>query len=97
MNREILASNLVICRSGYSSLMDLAKLRKKAILVPTPGQTEQEYLAEKFFKERIFYFQKQQAFNLKLALEKSNNFTGFQQKLDSDKVLKQHIQDLLKT
>lgn len=36
----------IICRSGYSTLMDLVSLDKKAILVPTPGQTEQEYLAE---------------------------------------------------
>lgn len=38
-------SNGVICRSGYSSLMDLSKLRVAAILVPTQGQAEQEYLA----------------------------------------------------
>ena len=35
----------IICRSGYSMLMDLAALNKKALLIPTPGQTEQEYLA----------------------------------------------------
>lgn len=36
----------IYCRSGYSTLMDLAVLRRRAILFPTPGQTEQEYLAE---------------------------------------------------
>jgi UDP:flavonoid glycosyltransferase YjiC (YdhE family) len=35
----------VVCRSGYSTIMDLVALGKKAILIPTPGQTEQEYLA----------------------------------------------------
>ncbi|MBL7943788.1 MAG: hypothetical protein JNM00_13530 [Flavobacteriales bacterium] len=39
-------SKLVICRSGYSTLMDLHQLGTKALLVPTPGQSEQEYLAE---------------------------------------------------
>ena len=34
----------IICRSGYSTVMDLMRLGKRAILVPTPGQTEQEYL-----------------------------------------------------
>lgn len=34
----------IICRPGYSMLMDLAALNKKALLIPTPGQTEQEYL-----------------------------------------------------
>lgn len=38
-------ASLVLCRSGYSTLMDLAVLGKKALLIPTPGQTEQEYLA----------------------------------------------------
>lgn len=37
---------LVISRSGYSSIMDYAHLAKPAILIPTPGQAEQEYLAE---------------------------------------------------
>jgi hypothetical protein len=41
----ILSSRLVICRSGYSSLMDLSELGKAMLLVPTPGQTEQLYLA----------------------------------------------------
>lgn len=40
------SSSLVICRSGYSSIMDLAALGAKALFVPTPGQTEQIYLAE---------------------------------------------------
>ena len=35
----------IICRSGYSTLMDLQRLGRTALLVPTPGQTEQEYLA----------------------------------------------------
>ncbi len=39
------AADLVVCRSGYSTLMDLAIMGKKALLIPTPGQTEQEYLA----------------------------------------------------
>jgi uncharacterized protein (TIGR00661 family) len=38
-------AKLVVARSGYSTVMDLHALGKKAILVPTPGQTEQEYLA----------------------------------------------------
>lgn len=44
---EISKAQYLICRSGYSSLMDLAQFEKKLILVPTPGQSEQEYLAER--------------------------------------------------
>lgn len=43
-------AEVVICRSGYSSLMDLAVFKSKAIIIPTRGQTEQEYLA-KILKE----------------------------------------------
>ena len=39
-------SEMVLCRAGYSTLMDLAFFGKKAIFVPTPGQTEQIYLAD---------------------------------------------------
>ncbi|NVK27504.1 MAG: glycosyltransferase [Flavobacteriia bacterium] len=50
LNRDELSqlyadTDVVICRSGYSTLMDLDALGKKALLIPTPGQTEQEYLA----------------------------------------------------
>ena len=41
----------IICRSGYSSIMDLAILGKKAVLIPANGQTEQEYLAETLSKK----------------------------------------------
>jgi UDP:flavonoid glycosyltransferase YjiC (YdhE family) len=46
MSAAFAAASLVICRSGYSTIMDLHHLGKRAILIPTPGQPEQEYLAE---------------------------------------------------
>ncbi|HNR08843.1 MAG TPA: glycosyltransferase [Saprospiraceae bacterium] len=49
---EISKAEYIICRSGYSSLMDLAPFKKKLILVPTPGQTEQEYLAGRLQSKR---------------------------------------------
>ncbi len=39
-------SKMVICRAGYSSIMDLSVMQAEAVLVPTPGQAEQEYLAK---------------------------------------------------
>ncbi len=68
-------SKIVVCRGGYSSIMDLIALRKEAILVPTPGQTEQEYLADHHFKEGNFYTQKQSDFNLAKALIECKNFS----------------------
>lgn len=40
-------SSHIICRSGYSTLMDLVYCKKTALLIPTPGQFEQEYLAQR--------------------------------------------------
>lgn len=47
LKTAFLESETVICRSGYSTLCDLIALNKKAEVYPTPGQTEQEYLAER--------------------------------------------------
>lgn len=44
MRRVISGSDIVITRSGYTSVMELVSLGKRAVLIPTPGQTEQEYL-----------------------------------------------------
>lgn len=43
-------SRLLIARSGYSTIMDVYNLNIKAIWIPTPGQTEQEYLAQVHLK-----------------------------------------------
>jgi uncharacterized protein (TIGR00661 family) len=48
----LLNAKQIICRSGYSTIMDLITLNKGALLIPTPGQTEQEYLAEWNSKKR---------------------------------------------
>ncbi len=48
----ITRSRTIVCRCGYSTLMDMYALGKKdLILIPTPGQTEQEYLAEYWSKK----------------------------------------------
>jgi uncharacterized protein (TIGR00661 family) len=77
LNTAILQSGLIICRPGYSTVMDLAKLEKKAVFIPTPGQTEQEYLAANFMSKGICYSQNQSDFNFELALRESKNYNGF--------------------
>jgi UDP:flavonoid glycosyltransferase YjiC (YdhE family) len=52
----LLSSQKIVCRSGYSTLMDLHAMGLKALLIPTPGQTEQEYLAEYWNKKFGFKF-----------------------------------------
>ena len=78
MQNAILNSEIILSRSGYSTIMDLAYLGKKAIFIPTPGQTEQEYLAERFLKKGIAFSQTQASFDLKIALAKSKNYKGFE-------------------
>ncbi len=86
----------VICRSGYSSLMDLVRLRKKAVFVPTPGQPEQEYLAKKLKNQGLFYSCSQKVFSLQKALQESEKYSGLH--LTNDyKVLKERIEALLKS
>ena len=62
-------SEIILCRSGYTTIMDLVKLEKKAFFIPTPGQYEQEYLAEKFKKEGLVPFAKQDSFKMENILE----------------------------
>jgi hypothetical protein len=74
LNQSISNAGMVITRSGYTSIMDLVKLQKKAILIPTPGQTEQEYLACYMHEQGVFMKAGQQSFNLQEALHQSSHF-----------------------
>lgn len=67
-------SKVVISRSGYSTIMDLAALGKKGILVPTPGQTEQEYLAKYHSQKGRFFTQIQKDFSLEKAFNEVENY-----------------------
>lgn len=87
-------SEMVICRSGYSTIMDLAALGKKAILIPTPGQTEQEYLAKKFSESKTYFSAAQKDFRLIPAIEAAKNFTPI--KISNDyRVLADEINKLI--
>lgn len=89
-------SKLVICRSGYSSLMDLVKLRQKAILIPTPGQTEQEYLGKYLLEKNMFLSYPQENFDLSTAIKAAGEFS-FQLpsfKEDQQEVIKNFLQQL---
>lgn len=68
-------SNTIVCRSGYTSIMDLSKLNKKAFFIPTPGQYEQEYLAKKLKKEGLVPYIEQDLFTIK-NLDEINNYKG---------------------
>ena len=77
LEKEILAAKLVVSRSGYSTIMDLAALGGKAVFVPTPGQTEQEYLAKKYHADGTHMMMSQGNFDLEAAWVSKDDFTGF--------------------
>jgi len=77
LERLMKSARIILARSGYSTLMDLAALGKPAILVPTPGQTEQEYLARRLKEKGIAYSVAQDQFDLGTALEASKHYSGF--------------------
>ncbi len=72
MNYVMQRAKTIVCRSGYSTLMDLNALGLKAILVPTPGQTEQIYLGKRMAKLARHITQFQDEINLEAGIAKSN-------------------------
>ena len=58
------SAETIICRSGYSSIMDLIHFKKKLIFIPTPGQTEQEYLAKHLKKNYNIPYLEQSKLNI---------------------------------
>jgi len=62
--RLVKSSKVIICRPGYSTIMDLFVLGRSAVLVPTPGQTEQEYLARYLSAKGFFFRISQDDFNI---------------------------------
>jgi len=76
LQQSISESNIIIARSGYSTIMDLSVMGKKAFFIPTPGQTEQLYLAKYFESKRIAPFTLQHQFKI-TDLKKVALYTGF--------------------
>ncbi|WP_417350920.1 glycosyltransferase [Flavobacterium alkalisoli] len=77
-------SELVLCRSGYTTVMDLAKLGKKAFFIPTPGQYEQEYLAQKLKKSGLVPYALQDDFKIS-DLEEVTMYKGLKN-MDTEEV-----------
>lgn len=69
-------SELVLTRSGFSTIMDMQKLRAKAFFIPTPGQFEQEYLAKYLDQKKIAPYACQDNFKIEM-LNEIENYNGF--------------------
>lgn len=60
LNTLIAKADVIYCRPGYTSVMDLFLSGKKAVFIPTPGQTEQTYLAHHLQKKGLFSYVRQE-------------------------------------
>jgi uncharacterized protein (TIGR00661 family) len=87
-------SEFIISRPGYSTIMDLAALGKKAIFIPTPGQTEQEYLAQRFHEMKTHLNMGQDKIDLEEAFKETKRFKGIQH-VSETSVLDQRIRNLV--
>lgn len=92
--RLIQSAKFIISRPGYSTVMDLAVSGKKAIFIPTPGQTEQEYLAHYYLKKKWFFSMSQKRFDLIHAIQESEFYSGIKLNYDGS-ALASRISSLL--
>jgi uncharacterized protein (TIGR00661 family) len=99
LSAAIQQSNYVISRSGYTTVMDLIKLQQKAIFVPTPGQTEQEYLAKHLAKQKIFFYAEQKKFLLADVIKQAEKISFTIPEFDMSqykKVIQQFVESIKK-
>lgn len=91
LNTLMLQAKLVVARSGYSTIMDVAALQKKAIFVPTPGQTEQQYLATYMASKKYAVVATQHLFSLTKLLAMAAQFTFEQYPTNNTEALQKAI------
>lgn len=89
-------SALIISRSGYTTVMDICKLQKKAVLIPTPGQTEQEYLATHLQEQHWCMAMSQEAFSLEELFRRIKKFEYNLPQLDME-TYKNVVNNFVKT
>lgn len=97
LTEEMHRASFIICRSGYSSIMDITALGKRSILIPTPGQTEQEYLASYLDDKRIAMSISQKQFSLLPALQQARSFAYDMSMIPHDNSLSEIITNFLET
>ncbi|HWB24227.1 MAG TPA: glycosyltransferase [Chitinophagaceae bacterium] len=77
MQEAIAESGFIVSRCGYTTIMEMLSLYKKCVFIPTPGQTEQEYLAEHLAGQGWCYYCQQNE-DLDLHLYSAKTFYNFQ-------------------
>lgn len=95
LNREMEKAEYIIARSGYSTIMDALSLGKKCILIPTPGQTEQEYLAQSLSGKKMVLAIKQKNFSLPEVLRQASEFPFIMPPANAESPLPEVVHRLL--
>jgi uncharacterized protein (TIGR00661 family) len=91
LGNEMGKAEWVISRCGYSTIMDLVNMQKKSILIPTAGQSEQEYLAKHLQQKKIAYCIEQKNFSITGALAAAKKFDYAIPSADSSEQMKKII------
>lgn len=96
LNEQICAASFIICRSGYSSVMDMHAIGSAAIYIPTPGQTEQEYIAEMLQQNNYAVTSTQDQFNLSKLIKTAESKQLLHPSLENtDQLLNKAVEDFL--
>lgn len=95
LNKLMAESSVIVARSGYSTVMDLMRTGSKAILIPTPGQTEQEYIAAELMEQGIAYNMPQGDMDMQKALKEYDKYAGFSKFASKNELLTQAIKKIL--
>jgi predicted glycosyltransferase len=96
LSGALLQAELIVSRTGYTTLMDLALIGRSALVIPTPGQEEQEYLGKLHTRSGRFFVQNQEKLNIADALGKVKDASGAMDavELRADDRLEHALQDL---
>jgi hypothetical protein len=77
--------------------MDIVKLEKKSIVIPTPGQSEQEYLADFLFRKKIVFSIDQKDFLLTDVLNRAKKFSYRRYETIDDSLIQKAVENLIKS
>lgn len=96
LQKAIAESHIVLARSGYSTVMDLVAMGcQKVLLIPTPGQSEQEYLARRLAEKGFFLTENQASLNLERSIDALINKSSSSFAEPSQKELKKVISNCI--
>ncbi len=88
MNR----ARCIVIRAGYTTIMELAELGRGALLIPSPGQTEQEYLGDYLEGKRYFHHINQYKLKLERDVKDSMSYKGFKAPWKTEESVKKFIE-----